>query len=231
MAENKRTVDIHGKEYETVASRVERFRNSNLASTIKTEIIKVTKHRVIMKATIGKYVEIESSDGTELGVQRQIQFQILATGHAEEVRAASTINKTSALENCETSAIGRALAAFGLAGTEFASADEVANAIKQQNESKVDDPKHWTNKKPFPAQPDDKPATDKQKQTLVAKSMEWSTVDMMPKDALKAMVEYAGSFGIEWANMTNADYQKLFKELKDDWAETSADNEASKEPE
>jgi hypothetical protein len=36
------------------------------------------------------------------------------------------------LENAETSAIGRALAAFGLGGTEFATADEVANAIGQQ---------------------------------------------------------------------------------------------------
>ena len=43
------------------------------------------------------------------------------------------INKTSALENAETSAVGRALAFLGFAGTEIASADEVANAIKQQN--------------------------------------------------------------------------------------------------
>lgn len=209
----KQTVNIHGKEYETVASRVVRFREADKGTrTIKTRIIKVTKNRVIMKASI-----------------LDQEGKLLATGHAEEVRAASTLNKTSALENCETSAIGRALACLGYIGTEFASADEVANAITQQKT--VNDPKHWTNKKPFPAQPDDKPATDKQKQTLVAKSMEWSTVDMMPQDALKAMVEYAGSFGIEWANMTNADYQKLFKELKDDWAETSADNEASREKE
>jgi hypothetical protein len=58
--------------------------------------------------------------------------RVIATGHAEEVRASSQINKTSALENAETSAIGRALAALGMAGTEFASADEVAQAIKQQ---------------------------------------------------------------------------------------------------
>ena len=45
---------------------------------------------------------------------------------------ASFINKTSALENAETSALGRALAAFGLHGSEYASADEVATAVKQQ---------------------------------------------------------------------------------------------------
>ena len=55
------------------------------------------------------------------------------TGHAVEVYNSSMINKTSALENCETSAIGRALASAGLGGTEFASADEVTNAIAQQN--------------------------------------------------------------------------------------------------
>src|SRR5688572_31386677 len=58
--------------------------------------------------------------------------RVLATGHSEEYRHTSKINETSALENAETSAIGRALAAFGLGGTEFASADEVANAIQQQ---------------------------------------------------------------------------------------------------
>jgi hypothetical protein len=59
---------------------------------------------------------------------------VLATGYAEERRDSTTINKTSALENCETSAIGRALAAYGYAGTEYASADEVAQAVRQQSD-------------------------------------------------------------------------------------------------
>jgi hypothetical protein len=65
------------------------------------------------------------------------ECRCIATGHAEEFRAASQINSTSALENAETSAIGRALAAAGWGGTEFASANEVQNAIHQQNK-KVD---------------------------------------------------------------------------------------------
>ena len=60
----------------------------------------------------------------------------IATGLAVEVRGSSQINKTSALENCETSAIGRALAAFGLGGSEYASANEVENAIHQQHTPK-----------------------------------------------------------------------------------------------
>ena len=58
---------------------------------------------------------------------------VISTGVAEEVRGSTNINNTSALENCETSAVGRALAFFGLAGSEIASADEVKNAISQQD--------------------------------------------------------------------------------------------------
>lgn len=107
-------VTIHGKEYETVASRVQKFRDKYPEYTLATEVVSVDESTVIMKASILK------------------EDLLIATGHAEENRQSSTINKTSALENCETSAIGRALAAFGLAGTEFASADEVAQAIVKQ---------------------------------------------------------------------------------------------------
>jgi hypothetical protein len=48
-------------------------------------------------------------------------------GHAEEIRNAGPVNRTSAIENCETSAIGRALANIGLAGNEYASAFEMEN--------------------------------------------------------------------------------------------------------
>ncbi len=108
-------VKIHGREYETVASRIAKFREGNPLWCIATEILHRDEETVVMKASI--------FDETEV---------LKATGHSEEKRAASQINKTSALENCETSAIGRALAALGWAGTEFASADEVANAITQQ---------------------------------------------------------------------------------------------------
>ena len=112
-------VKIHGKEYKTVAERVNEV-HSNLEGelSITTEIISIDSERVIMKAQ----VEINGC-----------QF----TGHALEVFGSSMINKTSALENCETSAIGRALASAGYAGSEFASADEVANAITQQKENKA----------------------------------------------------------------------------------------------
>lgn len=116
----KDTVKIHGKEYETVASRVNRFRGDFMLDySIRTELVSRDENAVVMKALIS------DKDG-----------RVIATGYAEENRSASSINKTSALENCETSAIGRALAAFGMAGTEYASADEVAQAITQQNAPK-----------------------------------------------------------------------------------------------
>lgn len=113
-------VNIHGKAYETVALRVKKFREgAGKDCSLTTEIVSRDADCVVMKATI------TNPEG-----------KVVATGHSEEYRNTSQINRTSALENAETSAIGRALAAFGLGGTEFATADEVANAITQQR-SKV----------------------------------------------------------------------------------------------
>lgn len=113
--QNNGKVNIHGREYETVALRVQKFKSAYPNHALTTEVLTRDEDCVVMKASIF------NPEG-----------RLIATGHAEEYRKASTINKTSALENAETSAIGRALAAFGLGGTEFATADEVANAISQQ---------------------------------------------------------------------------------------------------
>jgi hypothetical protein len=108
-------VNIHGKEYRTVAERLELFHNQfkDVSKSIITEIVSNDENSVMMKTVI----TIE---------------QDVYTGHAVEVYNSSMINKTSALENCETSSIGRALASAGFGGSEFASADEVTNAISQQ---------------------------------------------------------------------------------------------------
>ena len=108
-------VNIHGKEYLTVAKRIDVFRRVHTDYCILTELVENTQHRVVMKASIF-----------------DAAHNLLSSGFAEEVRAASQINKTSALENCETSAIGRALAFLGYGGSQIASADEVKNAIHQQ---------------------------------------------------------------------------------------------------
>lgn len=112
--------NIRGKEYQTVALRVTKFRADKEEWSLTTEIVSRDDECVVMKATIANE-----------------QGRILATGHAEEYRKSSQVNKTSALENAETSAIGRALAAAGWGGTEFASANEVQNAIHQQENTPV----------------------------------------------------------------------------------------------
>ena len=112
---NTGVVNIRGKEYQTVALRVQKFRDAHPDWELSTEIIKADDIVVIMQA------RIYNADG-----------KCISTGHAEEFRTSSQINSTSALENAETSAIGRALAAAGWGGTEFASANEVQNAIHQQ---------------------------------------------------------------------------------------------------
>lgn len=112
------TIQIHGRTYKTVALRVQEFREAHPITdgwAITADVVSLDADGVVMRATV-------SHNGTVVG-----------TGYAEEKRASSQINRTSALENCETSAIGRALAACGFAGSEYASANEVENAIAQQS--------------------------------------------------------------------------------------------------
>ena len=113
-------VNIKGKEYKTVALRVAEFRDKFPTYFLTTEIVKIDDDQCIIKAYVGQH-------------QTNGENHVFATGHAQEFRKASQINGTSYVENCETSAIGRALACLGIGGTEFASANEVVNAIHQQN--------------------------------------------------------------------------------------------------
>ena len=113
----QKSVPQHGKDYYTVATRHNLFmKYFSDRAEINTDIIPelCNDKRVAVKCTINvcgnKY-----------------------TGMALEEFGSSFINKTSALENAETSALGRALAAFGLHGSEFASADELINAKMNQN--------------------------------------------------------------------------------------------------
>ena len=111
-------VKIHGKEYKTVALRVKEWRDDiGEDMGLTTEVIHHDDHSVIVRA------QITCPHG-----------QVLSSGLGEERRGEGSINRTSALENAETSAVGRALAFLGYGGSEIASADEVAGAIKQGND-------------------------------------------------------------------------------------------------
>ena len=113
---NAGTVSIHGKCYVLGATKIGIARK-NLGEDldIVTKVIFQDDKQVMMQADIficGKHV---------------------ATGTAQEFRAASRINQTSYVENCETSAVGRALSMCGLINDSVASADEVSLAIEQQD--------------------------------------------------------------------------------------------------
>ena len=114
-------VDIHGKNYKTVAERVKVFREYFSAFSIHTSIIEKNDEHIIMKA------EVYSPAN-----------RLLSCGHAEEDVETNFINKTSMVENCETSAIGRALASFGLAGDEMASAQEIKRAEAKEYKQQID---------------------------------------------------------------------------------------------
>lgn len=115
------TTKISGKEYAEVNQRVKAFRMIYPTGTIRTEIVSIENGICIIKATVS-YVAENSEE------------IILGTGTAYEKEGSSFINKTSYIENCETSAVGRALGFVGFGiDTSIASAEEVSNAIVQQN--------------------------------------------------------------------------------------------------
>ena len=119
-----RTIEIRGKQYTPVSERVKEFHDKFPDFVVISELLSLDENSVVMKATV------YDPDG-----------KIVAVGHAQEDRGSSNINKTSYVENCETSAVGRALGMFGIGiDASMASADEVANAIDRQEalKKKVD---------------------------------------------------------------------------------------------
>lgn len=118
------TIDIKGKNYALVNQRVKAFRYVFPRGRLETKIIS-------LEGDLGKrhcLMRCEVYD--DLG-------NLLSVGYAEEKEDSSFINKTSFIENCETSCVGRALgmAGFGI-DVSIASAEEVSNAIANQDEKK-----------------------------------------------------------------------------------------------
>ena len=105
-----------GKKYTEVFVRVEAFRQAfGTDLGVDTSILVDDGKRVVVKATI------ISKEGLTVG-----------SGLAEEIRGQGEVNKASALENAETSAIGRALASLGLHGGSYASANEIAAVQRKE---------------------------------------------------------------------------------------------------
>jgi len=130
-----------GKKYLMVKDRVEIFR-------------KHFGHRY------GIETSIEYADDTYVRMKAIIRDLltdnlIVGCGHAEELRGSTKVNKTSALENAETGAIGRALASIGLAGGEYASANELETVKRKEA---IQSEKEFTPPPPATPQPAPQPA-------------------------------------------------------------------------
>lgn len=136
-----KSIDVKGKQYIPVVERIKAFRMLYPEGCIRTQLV--------------------SDDGDVCVIRAEVvtdQGQVLGTGTAFENRSGSYINKTSYIENCETSAVGRALgmAGFGI-DESMCSADELLNAL--ENQKKLEAP---------PAQP--APATVKAAPAQVPKA-------------------------------------------------------------
>lgn len=118
------TTNIKGKEYVEVNTRVQFFRENKAYQgwSLLTEIVELTDKKAVMRAVI-----------------RDDQNRMIASGIAYELADSSYINKTSYIENCETSAWGRALGNLGIGiSTSIASSEEVQNAAANQGQNKIE---------------------------------------------------------------------------------------------
>lgn len=165
------TTDIKGKDYAEVNQRIKAFRMVYPTGFITDELLSNENGVAYFKASVGYYAE----NGDP---------RVLGTGYAFEKESSSYINKTSYIENGDTSAIGRALgmAGFGI-DTSVASYEEVSNAIANQGETPVPKAQRQTAKETQPTQPTqptERKATPVQIETL-AKTYTGSNLEKLLK--------------------------------------------------
>ena len=112
-----KTINIKGKKYVEVNERLKYFRSNYPNYSLTSQITHIDSEMVVVKS------DIINENG-----------KVLASGHAHEEKGANYINKTSYVENCETSSWGRCLANFGIGIDEsVASAQELQMAISKDN--------------------------------------------------------------------------------------------------
>ena len=109
-------------DYEPVASRLDRFLKAHPDARVITELVHYRSDIAVFKAELW------------------LDGEIIATGWAEEIRGQGNVNKTSHLENCETGAVGRALANAGLSGSDFTkrpSREEMGKVVRMQGDTQI----------------------------------------------------------------------------------------------
>lgn len=140
-------LNLKGKDYSMVSDRVTAFRKLFPEGFITTDILSHDAGVVLMKATAGYY----NANGERV---------VLGTGFAQEEKGKGMVNGTSYIENCETSAVGRALGFIGIGdcGGGICSAEELVNAITAQGQNQKQ-----RQEQPKPEQPKQKPRAVQQK--------------------------------------------------------------------
>ena len=109
-------------DYEPVASRLDRFLKAHPDARVITDLVHYLSDIAVFKAELW------------------LDGEIIATGWAEEIRGQGNVNKTSHLENCETGAVGRALANAGLSGSDFSkrpSREEMGKVVRMQGDTQI----------------------------------------------------------------------------------------------
>ena len=193
-----KTTDIKGRPYMEVNQRIKAFRMLFPEGFIRSQIINIQDGVCVMHAEVGYYTE----DGTR---------NILGEGTAYEKETSSFINKTSYIENCETSAVGRALgmAGFGI-DTSVASYEEVSNAIAQQEADKQPKKAKGHNSTP---------ETVEARETASGRitEKEWKNLQAVCKEKGKDPRELLRLFGyMVPSEVTGEDYTKMLKEVCDE---------------
>lgn len=153
---DKKTGKVSTKEYAIVNEKIKAFRQLYPEGSILTDLISDNGERCVFKATI--------TDG---------EGRILGTGTAFELQKASFINNTSYIENCETSAVGRALSMCGIGiDVSIASYEEVANAMLNQDKKKEE-------KEVLPTIEEDKPKKEETQATVEQAQGAYPAKDVM----------------------------------------------------
>ena len=119
-------------DYEPVASRLDRFLKAHPDAMVITDLVHYLSDVAVFKCELW------------------LNGEIIATGWAEEIRGQGNVNKTSHLENCETGAVGRALANAGLSGSDFnkrPSREEMGKVVRMQGDTQITEPSNLASDK------------------------------------------------------------------------------------
>lgn len=190
-------IDVKGKAYAMVNERIKAFRQICPNGGITTDIIALENGVVTMKSTV------TDEDG-----------KILGTGLAQEKETSSYINKTSFIENCESSSVGRALGMCGIGiDDSVCSAEELVNAIVNQ-----DKPAKKTASKKMQFEPEKKSSVEVSE--LQVKTFK-DRCEQLGQDYVKIMKQAGWKSGEDWSAELHGKALIILKEIEDEQTENA----------